>query len=112
MCKKVLAYNVDMCEYMGVMENKQKMENKMKNQKRKITEEQARMLNRVKPLINNGRNVFDILVDENYWVVINNFDAFKKGLGDLKRIASMLDMNFKYDTPYKAEELTGSEFKF
>ena len=34
MCKKVFAYKVDMCEYMGVMENKQKMENKMKTYKR------------------------------------------------------------------------------
>ena len=33
MCKKVLAYKVNMCEYMGVMENKQKMENKMKKNK-------------------------------------------------------------------------------
>ena len=87
-------------------------EDKMKTYKRQITEEKARLLKRVKPLINNGSNVFDILVDENFWVVIHNFDAFKKGLGDLKRIASMLDMNFQYNTPYKAEELTGGEFKF
>lgn len=26
MCKKVFAYKVNMCEYMGVMENKQKGE--------------------------------------------------------------------------------------
>ena len=84
----------------------------MKTYKRKITEEQARLLKRVKPLINNNANVFDILVDDNFWVVIHNFDTFKKGLGDLKRIALMLDMNFQYNKGYKPIEITGIEFKF
>ena len=84
----------------------------MKNNKIKITEEQAKMLKRVKPLINNGSNVFDILVDENYWVVIHSFESFKNGLKELRKIASMLDYKFQYNKSYPINELTGLEFKF
>ena len=38
MCKKVLAYKVNMCEYMGVMENKQKTGNEMNKENKKSSE--------------------------------------------------------------------------
>ena len=75
-----------------------------------ITNEQAKVLLPLQGFINNGEDVFDILVEDGQAaLVIYNFDTFQNAMRLISITSTRLTRKFQYNVPRKSLDITGNE---